>query len=355
MRSPDFGSQAFLWWRDDIADRDLTLMANGGFRWVKQWFAWNDIEAAAKGQFDWSIPDRVVDQVERHGLKLLARVDREPKWAAPPPGNANDFVDFLTALATRYRGRIHAYQIWNEPNLAREWGDRPPNAAEYVRMLRMAYQAIKAADPSAIVITAGMAPTGTCCDIAVPDTDYYRQMYQAMGGNSDGYFDMLGVHGAGFAAAPEVSPDETAANKPQYGGERFFAFRHVEDIRRIMVENGDSDKRVVVLEFGWTTDNRPDSPYYWHGAGAGITEAVKADYLKRAYEWARANWQPWIGLMSLIFMPDIEWTAADEQYFWAIMEPSPIDALYWRNAYIELCIYFNEQLGRPRCQYAPPQ
>ena len=122
-----------------------------------------------------------------------------------------------------------------------------------------------------------------------------------------------------------------------------------------MVENGDSDKRVVVLEFGWTTDNRPDSPYYWHGAGAGITEAVKADYLKRAYEWARANWQPWIGLMSLIFMPDIEWTAADEQYFWAIMEPSPIDALYWRNAYIELCIYFNEQLGRPRCQYAPPQ
>ena len=186
-------------------------MANGGFRWVKQWFAWNDIEAAAKGQFDWSIPDRVVDQVERHGLKLLARVDREPKWAAPPPGNANDFVDFLTALATRYRGRIHAYQIWNEPNLAREWGDRPPNAAEYVRMLRMAYQAIKAADPSAIVITAGMAPTGTCCDIAVPDTDYYRQMYQAMGGNSDGYFDMLGVHGAGFAAAPEVSPDETAA------------------------------------------------------------------------------------------------------------------------------------------------
>ncbi|MEI2750213.1 MAG: hypothetical protein V9E88_15820 [Ferruginibacter sp.] len=60
-------------------------------------------------------------------------------------------------------------------------------------------------------------------------------MYQAMGGSSNGYFDMLGVHGAGFAAPPELDPAEAAANKPKYGGYRFFAFRHVEDIRAIMV------------------------------------------------------------------------------------------------------------------------
>lgn len=355
MRSPDFGAQAFLWWRDDIADRDLTLMKNAGFRWVKQWFAWKDIEGAGKGQFDWSIPDRIVRQAEEHGLNLLVRVDREPGWAGPPPANLQSYLDFLQALATRYRGRIQAYQIWNEPNLAREWGNRPPNPAEYTRMLQAAYQIIKSADPDAIVVTAGMAPTGTCCDIAMPDTDFYRQMYQAMGGNSDGYFDMLGVHGAGFAAPPEVSPDETAADKPRYGGERFFAFRHIEDIRKIMEQFGDSDKKVVVLEFGWTTDNRVGTDYYWHGAGAGITEAVKADYLRRAYEYAKNNWQPWIGLMSLIYMPDIEWKPTDEQYWWAIMEPSPIDQLFWRNAFVELCIYFNAQLGRPRCQYAPPE
>lgn len=355
MRSPDFGAQAFLWWRGEIADRDLTLMSNAGFRWVKQWFAWKDIESAGKGQYDWSIPDRVVSQAEQHGLKLLARVDRQPTWAGPPPGNTQNYIDFLSALATRYRGRIHAYQIWNEPNLAREWGDRPPNAGEYVRMLQAAYSAVKAADPNAIVVTAGMAPTGTCCDIAMPDMDFYRQMYQAMGGSSNGYFDMLGVHGAGFAAPPEVSPDETAADKPRFGGERFFAFRHIEDIRQIMVQNGDSGKRVVVLEFGWTTDPRPDSPYYWHGAGAGIDEAVKADYLRRAYEYAAANWQPWIALMSLIYMPDVDWTANDEQYWWSIMGPSQIDQLQLWNAFVELCLYFNNQLGRPRCQYAPPQ
>lgn len=355
MLSPDFGAQAFLWWRPEIADRDLTLMANAGFRWVKQWFAWKDIEGAGKGQFDWSTTDRIVDQVEKHGLKLLVRVDREPRWAGPPPYNAQHFADFLSALMTRYRGRIHAIQVWNEPNLAREWGNRPPNPRQYVQLLKTAYQAIKAADPNVIVVTAGMAPTGTCCDIAMPDTDFYRQMYRAMGGNSDGYFDMLGVHGAGYAAPPELSPDEAAANKPQYGGERFFAFRHIEDIRQIMVENGDANKRMVVLEFGWTTDPRPNSPYYWHGAGAGITEEIKADYLRRAYEWAKNNWQPWIGLMSLIYMPDVDWTPEDEQYWWAIMEPSQIDELRLRNAFVELCLYFNQELGRPRCPYAPSQ
>jgi len=123
MMSPDFGAQAFLWWRSEIADRDLTLMSNGGFRWVKQWFAWNDIEGAGKGQYDWSIPDRIVQQAEDNGLKLLVRMDREPGWAGPPPQNIDDYVDFLSAAATRYKGRIAAYQIWNEPNLAREWGN----------------------------------------------------------------------------------------------------------------------------------------------------------------------------------------------------------------------------------------
>ena len=137
-----------------------------------------------------------------------------------------------------------------------------------------------------------MAPTGTDTEIAMPDIKFYDQMYQSMKGNSDGYFDMLGVHAAGFAAPPEVSPDETAADKPRYGGERFFAFRHVEDVRKIMEKYGDKDKRVAVLEFGWTTDNRPDSPYYWHGAGAGIDELKQGCYLLGALKYAKENWQP---------------------------------------------------------------
>ena len=217
------------------------------------------------------------DQAEQHGLKLIVRVSQDPDrpfWAGNPPENAGHFADFLAAMASRYKGRIQAYQVWNEPNLAREWGGRRPDPAGYAGLLKKAYSAIKGADPKATVITAGMAPTGTDTEIAMPDIKFYDQMYQAMKGNSDGYFDMLGVHAAGFAAPPEVSPDQTAADKPKYGGERFFAFRHVEDVRKIMESYGDKDKRVAILEFGWTTDDRPDSPYYWHGAGAGIDEKL---------------------------------------------------------------------------------
>ncbi len=365
MSSPDFGAQAFLWWKPEIADRDLTLMQEANFEWVKQAFAWETIEGAGKGTFDWSISDRVVTHVNSHNLKLLARVSSDPEevsfWAGPPPANGDDYADFVFALASRYNctpqavGCIQAYQIWNEPNLAREWGNNPPNPAQYVEFLGKAYAAIKRANPNAIVINAGMAPTGDNSAIAMPDDVYYEGMYQAMGGSSNGYFDMLGVHGAGFAAPPETDPAEAASNQA-YGGYRFFAFRHVEDIRAIMVRNGDTDKKVVLLEFGWTYDP-VNAAYRWHGAEAGITEMVQADYLKRSYEYAAANWQPWIGLMSLLTMPNLDWLndgdpRDEEQYWWAILEPSQIDELKLRAAYVVLCIYFNELDGQS-CKYDP--
>jgi uncharacterized protein YraI len=364
MSSPDFGSQAFLWWRPEVAENDLTLLKNGAFNWVKQTFAWETIEGAGRGQYDWSIADRVVQQVNNKGLKLLARLSIDPDktefWAGPPPQNAAAFAEYAGALATRYNcqpgaiGCIQAFQIWNEPNLAREWGGQRPNPAEYAEFLRQAYAAIKAGNPNAIVINAGMAPTGDNNGNAMPDDMFYDQMYQAMGGSSAGYFDALGVHGAGYAAPPELDPAEAAASQ-QYGGYRFFSFRHVEDIRAIMEKYGDSAKKVVLLEFGWTSDP-VNAAYKWHGADAGITESVKADYLKRAYQYAAANW-PWVGLMSLITMPNADWLndgneQDEEQYWWAIMEPSPFAETRWREAYMVLCIYFNGLRGQ-ECQYAP--
>ncbi len=364
MNSPDFGGQAFLWWRPELADHDLGLMSDAGFNWVKQTFAWETIEGAGRGVFDWTVADRVVQQANKRGLKLLARLSIDPDktnfWAGPPPGNSTAFAEYAGALAARYNcqpgavGCIQAFQIWNEPNLAREWGNRRPNPAEYAAFLREAYTAIKAGNPNAIVINAGMAPTGDNSDLAMPDDIFYDQMYQAMGGSSNGYFDMLGVHGAGFAAPPELDPADAASN-PQYGGYRFFAFRHVEDIRRIMEKYGDTNKKIVLLEFGWTYDP-VNAAYKWHGADAGIDMFVQADYLKRAYQYAAANW-PWMGLMSLLTMPNADWLndgnpQDEEQYWWAIMDPSPSPNTLWRPAIIELCIYFNGVKGL-ECKYDP--
>ncbi len=328
--SPEYGMQAFLWWRPETAHRDLGMIGDAGFSWVKQNFGWRDIEGA-KGQFDWTITDRIMDQIDEFGLNVLVRLDHQPAWAGGgfpltgPPDNLQDFADFCRAVAERYRGRVDAYQIWNEPNLAREWGGQTPDPARYVEMLKLAYSAIKSVDPGAIVITAGLTPTGTQPPEAMPDDVYLRAMYQA---GMKGYYDMLGLHAAGFLAPPEMDPAEVAANEA-YGGERFFCFRHVEDMRAIMVENGDADSQVAILEFGWTSDPRPESPYHWHA----VDEFVKADYLVRAYQYAKANWSPWIGLMSLIYLGDPDWTPADEQWWWCINNP---DVGSPRAAYIEL-------------------
>ena len=199
--------------------------------------------------------------------------------------------------------------------------------------MRRSYQAIKAIDPEAIVISAGLAPTTRWDDVAMPDTVFVQGMYDA---GAKPYFDALGVHGAGYKVPPLTDP-EVVANDPLLNNndpsppelKRIYAFRHVEDVRQVMVQNGDADKRVVVLEFGWTVDPRPDSPYNWHA----VSEAEQAKYIIQAYNYARENWQPWIGVMSLIYVANVDWTADDEQTYWSITKPEYPDfqarPAYW--------------------------
>jgi len=318
--SPDYGIHVFMWWKPDTALRDLGLVQDMGFTWVKQKFPWREVEGIEKGQFDWYRTDYIVEQTERAGLKLIVRLDQQPYWSEPadnqwqengPPGDVADFGDYCGAVAERYHGRIGAYQVWNEPNLTREWGNRPPDPAAYTALLQACYTAIKAADPDAIVVSAGLAPTGTNSAEAMPDTDFLQGMYDA---GAAAYFDVLGVNAPGYKAPPELSPADAEA--PEYGGGRWFAFRHVEDMRALMVANGDGRKQVAILELGWTTDKvNPD--YAWHA----VDEATQAAYLVRAYQYAAAHWQPWVGLMTTIYIADWEWTPENEQWWWAIVLP----------------------------------
>jgi polysaccharide biosynthesis protein PslG len=322
LPSPSYGVQAFLWWNHETAQRDLDLVKEMGFGWVKQGFGWRDIEDIRKGHFNWYFADWIVDQAEEAGLKILARIDRQPFWSQRPgeplylngpPADLGDLKDFCFALATRYRGRIHAYQVWNEPNLGREWGERTPSAAEYVELLKACTIGIKLADPEAIVISAGLAPTGVDSPTAVPDERFLQEMYEA---GAASYFDILGVNAPGYKAPPEVSPEEAADVDLGWGGHRTVTFRHVENMRAIMEAYGDAQKQVAILEMGWTTDPRPDSPYHWHA----VTEAQQADYLVRAYRYAAEHW-PWVGLMCAVYIANHDWTEADEEYWWSITYP----------------------------------
>ncbi|TMF04314.1 MAG: endo-1,4-beta-xylanase [Chloroflexi bacterium] len=234
-----------LWGNAATTNRDLELARNAGFKWIKQQFEWRNIEPDATGRLQWAEADRIVDAVTAVGFKMIARVDDQPKWASTkvtfpavgPPDKPQDFADFLTAVAARYKGRIQAYEVWDEPNVASRWGEKRPDPGEYTRMLRAAYTGIKGADPQAVVVSAALLPTTRYDETVVPDLIYLRSMY---GSNVKGAFDVLGVDARGYKAAPcmdplQVAEDPALSNNDQtlpVEGRRVYAFRHVEDVRR---------------------------------------------------------------------------------------------------------------------------
>ncbi|MBX3061467.1 MAG: hypothetical protein KF726_00730 [Anaerolineae bacterium] len=353
--SLSYGIQAFLWWDGSVRGGDLEYLRLMRFAYVKQIFGWKDIQPISADQFDWSIADGVMAEAEYRGVKMIARLSLPPDWALrtptsadEPPFDADAFGHFCGALAARYKGRISGYQVWNEPNLAREWHDNPPNATAYVRLLSACNNAIKAADPAGIVISAGLAPTGTGLPLAIPDEDYLWQLYAA---GMAGYYDVLGVHAPGYKSPPETSPDDPGLN-----GSRWQAFRHVEDIRAIMVANGEAHKQIAILELGWTTDSRETitdakgeqvvNPYRWHA----VTEAEQAKYLVDAYAYAGQHWRPWVGLIITIYIGDRSWTPDKEEYWWSIIEPNYYPRV--KQALIDLANmarYINDT------EYEPPQ
>jgi polysaccharide biosynthesis protein PslG len=328
--SPEYGMNVFIWGEANTTQRDIDRLRELGFGWQKTLFQWREIEGQGKGQFDWREADRVVAATSGAGIKILARIDFPPAWAvAPgmatngneaPPARFEDYADFIRAFTTRYGsgspiGRVHAIEVWNEPNLAREWGNLPVNqtqAGDYVRLLKSAYEAAKSVDPQMTIITAGLTPTGTDNDDARPDDVYLQWIYDAGGA---AYFDVLGAHGAGYRAPPNMSPDEVAADR-SYGGHASFSFRRVEQLRDVMVRNGDDAKQVWLLEFGWTSDDVHPA-YAWHR----VTEDQKAEYIVGAYRWANQNWTPWIGVMCLWNLAAPGWTTTSEEYFWSITNP----------------------------------
>jgi hypothetical protein len=325
LNGPQYGIQTFLWWNVDnkTAWRDADLVQGLGFGWLKEQFSWSAI-SGSRGGYDWFRTDWIVKLAAERKLKLLVRLDKAPFWALAEAGDAGKYTDtppkdpalmgeFCGALAGHYAGRIAAYEVWNEPNLAREWGGQPPDPAGYVALLKACYTAIKAADPKAIVLSAGMAPTITDdSSVSMPDDQYYQGLYAAGGA---AYFDMLGVHAPGYGNPPERAPADCQADA--FWQSAVWCFRHVEEIRAIMVAAKDGAKQIAVTEMGWTTDP-VHNDYKWYA----VSEAMQADYLVRAFQYAKANWQPWIGLMSMVYIADPHWTPDDEQYWWAITRPT---------------------------------
>jgi hypothetical protein len=158
IEQPHVGFGAFL------AERsDAYLVADMEFDWLVWNLQWSLAEPS-KGDYRWQGLDELLDYADTLDLKVILRVDSAPDWArsgaqGAPPDLMSDFGDFMFALAAHCAGEVAGYVIWNEPNLPTNWGGSP-SAPQYVQMLQAVYPRIKAADPDAAVVTAGMATTG---------------------------------------------------------------------------------------------------------------------------------------------------------------------------------------------------
>ncbi|HUY99201.1 MAG TPA: cellulase family glycosylhydrolase [Thermomicrobiaceae bacterium] len=296
------GINAFLNEEVDPArvQQSLDMIAAGGFTYVRQMFAWNEIEPAknsyvdpATGASTWTKYDRIVDEAVARHLEIIARLDEPPAWARAgqpnlaqfpvgPPNDDADYARFVSTLVSRYRGKIHYIQIWNEPNLQGEWGGLPIDPARFTQLLKAAYIAAKQADPSTTVIMPGLAPTDQRGPTNLSDLLFLQGMYAA---GAKPYFDIATVMVYGYGYSPYD-------RRVEFTRDNFSRPIQTHDI---MVANGDAGKPVWAAEYGWVSlpSDWTGDPSPW---GKPVTPQQQADYLYQGYLRARQEW-PWMGVM----------------------------------------------------------
>jgi hypothetical protein len=187
--------------------------------------------------YGWQAVDDQVRALVAHGITPLLMIYGAPSWAQDvgrPVGasavawkpEAAAYGRFAAAVARRYAGtfpdphdpsrtlpRLKEFQLWNEPNLdlhlAPQWENgRPFAPVRFREMVNAGYAAIKAVQPAATVVTAGLAPFGdygTTSGHRIPPVAFLRSMlcldaklHRACGASTR--FDVLSQHPYGIRA-----------------------------------------------------------------------------------------------------------------------------------------------------------
>ncbi len=282
---------------DDVMRR---LGDNISVRWIKVQLPWRDMQPNAAGEVSeyWQRTRLYLEDADRRGFNILLSIAKAPNWARStleqdgPPDNPQLFADFLTQMLNDLGGAVDAVEIWNEPNLLREWrGSLPFNGAGYMQLFRPAYQAIRAYSPNITIVSAGLAPTGDSAG-SRDDRSYTREMYaNGLASFSDIVF---GAHPYGWANAPEA----TCCGTQGFDDDPHFFFAdNLRDYRQIMSDNGHRVS-MWITEFGWATwDGFPGDPPTGSEWMRFSNRWDQANYTIRAFEIGQND--PNIGVMFL--------------------------------------------------------
>lgn len=239
-----------LWGTDADPTRAGTMraIAGLGIGTLRVPFMWSRFEPRP-GEYDFDLYDGFMEQAARAGLDVLPVLFDPPSFRSSrpavgarsgvyPPADNGAFAAFAGRLVGRYgpsgvfwaerpdlpRRPIRAWQVWNEPNLRQYWPAGPSPAA-YVALLRAVGPAIRAADPGAEVVSAGLNESET----GIPLARFLSGMYRA---GARGSFTALGVHPYGPTANSVVAQLDRA--------------------RKVMRRHRDR-AGIRVTEIGWAT------------------------------------------------------------------------------------------------------
>jgi hypothetical protein len=308
-----FGVNVFLEQEAEPAKRAqaVKMAAEAGYRWLRQEFPWEDIEIHGKGDFEdrrhepyrstWDKYDQIVDLAEQNGMELIVRLSNPPGWTRAggegeddvdtfaPPDNVQDYADFVSAVASRYAGRVKYYQLWNEPNIYPEWGSGAINPEAYVQLLKAGTEAVRAADPEAQIIAGALASTINMQPADAPpgnslnDLLFLQRMYDA---GAAPYFDIVATQGYGLYSGPtdnRMHPRVINISRHKF-------------VRDLMVKNGDAAKPIWIAEMNWNAAPDDVDPRYGR-----VTLEQQARYLPMAYERVAKEW-PWIGVAATWYL-----------------------------------------------------
>lgn len=209
--------------------------------------------------FDWI---KTLDRPAVGEARNLVRIDLRASHLE----QLDEWLASLDHNVRQWAEAADAYEIGNEPNLDASYGwGAPPNAGDYTQGLCRAYATIKAADPDALIVSAGLAPAGRIpftwqghegycapgidwCPVYYQDErEFLREMLRVGAGSC---IDALGYHPYGFSAPYDAAPGSPAC------GPNDFCFRGVERIHDILHGEFGLTQPIWATEFGWIVDPR---------------------------------------------------------------------------------------------------
>jgi hypothetical protein len=231
---------------------------------------------------EWSALEQRVRQLHAAGMRVFLGLTGAPAWAtgphkyagyqgAPDPARVPDYAALLRQLSTRLGPDVDAWSVWNEPNNY-AFFDRP-NAAAWVTIQKAGYTAIKAGDPSSIIV-AGPAVT-------IPDTAPDKWLAKAYASGLRGYADVISVNH--YPMGPPEFTDRKAN-----GTLRSASWLGSLDDIRAVIQRRDPGRKVWIAEFSWSSCSQ-DNKLPW---GICVSRDQQADYLTRGYRllWRYAPW-----------------------------------------------------------------